>query len=801
MELYLNTELTPKKRAQDLLSKLSLDEKMAQVNCLFTYDGDWEWQKEYTRYGIGQVSALEVREMKSLKEAVTWQNRLQKQIIENSPHHIPAIFHMEGLCGAFIQESARFPSGIARASTWDPELEEQVGQTVGRQELSCGITQVLAPVLDISRDSRLGRQGETYGEDPTLAASMGTAYIKGVQAGKIRERRAECMAKHFLGFHHSQAGIHGAHCDIPDRLLYEVYGKPFQAVIRNAGLRGIMPCYCSINGEPVSASKRLLTGLLRGEMGFDGICGADYGAVGNVYRVQKIGEGVTEAGLLCMEAGMDVEMQNCCGFNEELKEWFQKGQANIDILNRAVQRILEAKFRMGLFEHPFALEGEELCSAFFSGEEQRVSLRCALESLVLLKNENVLPLSKNVKKIAVIGCHAQNARCFFGGYTHMSMAEAVYAAANSIAGMETGNVKQQDIDRIPGTQIQNDETEEFDAVLRLQKPECRNLLEELQAELPDTEILYAYGYPIAGDDLSHIQEALDIAGKADVVILTLGGKHGSCSIASMGEGVDSTDINLPVCQDTFIRRAAELNKPLIGVHFNGRPISSDIADQYLDAIIEAWNPAEMGAQAIVKVLLGEYNPGGKLPVSVAYNAGQIPVYYNHPNGSSYHQGESIGFQNYVDTPHTPRYFFGHGLSYTTFEYTDLKLDKKDVRPEDSVKIEVTVQNIGKYAGDEVVQLYFRDLYASLTRPVKELAGFQRITLAAGEKKTLVFTLEASQTAFLDRDMKWKIERGGIEVQVGSSSEDIRLKEAFTITENAWIEGRNRGFYAECVISP
>lgn len=366
--------------------------------------------------------------------------------------------------------------------------------------------------------------------------------------------------------------------------------------------------------------------------------------------------------------------------------------------------------------------------------------------------------------------------------------------------METGNVKQQDIDRIPGTQIQNDETEEFDAVLRLQKPECRNLLEELQAELPDTEILYAYGYPIAGDDLSHIEEALDIAGKADVVILTLGGKHGSCSIASMGEGVDSTDINLPVCQDTFIRRAAELNKPLIGVHFNGRPISSDIADQYLDAIIEAWNPAEMGAEAIVKVLLGEYNPGGKLPVSVAYNAGQIPVYYNHPNGSSYHQGESIGFQNYVDTPHTPRYFFGHGLSYTTFEYTDLKLDKKDVRPEDSVKIEVTVQNIGKYAGDEVVQLYFRDLYASMTRPVKELAGFQRVTLAAGEKKTLVFTLEASQTAFLDRDMKWKIERGGIEVQVGSSSEDIRLKEVFIITENAWVEGRNRGFYAECVIN-
>ena len=278
--------------------------------------------------------------------------------------------------------------------------------------------------------------------------------------------------------------------------------------------------------------------------------------------------------------------------------------------------------------------------------------------------------------------------------------------------------------------------------------------------------------------------------------MTLGGKNGSCSVASMGEGVDGTNINLPFCQETFIQRAAELGKPMVGIHFDGRPISSDVADQYLDAILEAWNPAEKGAEAVVKVLIGEYNPGGRLPVSVARCAGQIPIYYNHPNGSAYHQGESIGFKNYVDMPHTPRYYFGHGLSYTTFEYSGLKIDQKSIGPKEQIGIELTIKNTGSRKGDEIIQLYFRDLYASTTRPVKELAGFKRITLEAGEEKRVFFVMKASQTAFLDRTMRWKIEKGEFEIQIGSSSEEIQLCDMFCITEDAWIEGRERGFYAD-----
>lgn len=796
MEKYLNVNLTPQERAADLLSRLSLEEKMGQVNCLFPRRDNWEELAQQAKYGIGQVSTLNIRKLKSLDEAAAWQRKIQKMVMENSPHHVPAVFHMEGLCGPFIQNSVSLPSGIARGSSWDPELEESLGKIVSRQELSCGITQVLAPVLDISRDSRMGRQSETYGEDPTLAAALGTAYTNGVQEGETAGRKAESVAKHFLGFHNSQGGIHGANCDIPERLLNEVYGKPFQASISEANLRGIMPCYSSINGEPLSSSHKMLTGLLREEMGFDGVCAADYGAVGNVFHVQKVGESVTEAGLMCMEAGMDVEMQNCVGFNEELKEWFRSGRANMEILDRAVRRILEAKFRMGIFEHPYALENEALQEAFYRKEDEGILLRAALESLILLKNNGVLPFNPNGRKIAVVGCHAQNARCFFGGYTHISMMEAVHAVANSIAGMKAGSVEGREMITVPGTQIQSDETEAFDGVLRQLKPDCPNLLEELSRRIPEAKIRYAYGYPIAGDDLSHIDEALEAVAEADLVIMTLGGKNGSCSVASMGEGVDGTNINLPFCQETFIQRAAELGKPMVGIHFDGRPISSDVADQYLDAILEAWNPAEKGAEAVVKVLIGEYNPGGRLPVSVARCAGQIPIYYNHPNGSAYHQGESIGFKNYVDMPHTPRYYFGHGLSYTTFEYSGLKIDQKSIGPKEQIGIELTIKNTGSRKGDEIIQLYFRDLYASTTRPVKELAGFKRITLEAGEEKRVFFVMKASQTAFLDRTMRWKIEKGEFEIQIGSSSEEIQLCDMFCITEDAWIEGRERGFYAD-----
>lgn len=806
---YTDVTRSPVERAQALLKDMTLDEKMAQLGCIFPFGDNYDNMEQLAAqmpYGIGQVSTLEMRRIKTLEDAAAWQRKTQKTVMEQSPHHIPAIFHMEGLCGAFIQEGTSFPSGIARGSGWDPELEEQIAGVVAKQEAACGITHILAPVLDISRDSRMGRQGETYGEDPALAAALGAAYTRGIQSTEIGGRRPESVAKHFLGFHNSQGGIHGTNSDTPPRLLEEIYGKPFQAAIAESGLKGVMPSYNSIDGEPVSVSHGLLTELLRERMGFKGLCISDYGGINNAHEVQRIGENIGETGLLAMKAGMDMEMPKAIGYGEELKQIFYSGQENIELLDRTVLRVLEAKFRMGLFEHPLAIEGDSCKSIFEEKEGEKLSLQSARESMILLKNNGALPLSDKVKKLALIGPHADCARRFFGGYTHLCMMESVYAVANSIAGVE-GNPESGQISEamlpngelvkyVPGTNIQSDEAELFDDILRLQNPGCRSLLEEMRERMADTEIVYAYGYPVAGKDQSGFGEALQAVREADVVILTLGGKHGTCSMATMGEGVDAADINLPECQDAFIQAAAAYGKPLIGVHFDGRPISSDTADQYLDAVIEAWSPAEAGAQAVADVLLGAYNPGGKLPVSVAYHAGQIPVYYNHPNGSAWHQQESIGFVNYVDLPHTPRYCFGHGLSYTQFAYSGINLSRTEVGSDEEVQISCVVENMGSCAGDEVVQLYLRDRFASMTRPVKELAGFKRIHMEPGEKVLVTFTVRADQLAFLDRQAHWKVEKGDIDVEIGSSSEDIRLRETYRITEDQWIDGMERAFYAK-----
>lgn len=796
--LYQNIDLSPEERAAALLEELSLSEKMAQVRGIFPFGpgwNDWEAIARQTEYGIGQVSTLQMRDMATKEECCAWQRKIQEIVMSNSPHHIPAVFHMEGLCGPFIQDSTSLPSGIARGAGWDPALEERLGEMVSRQEAACGVTQTLAPVLDVARDPRMGRHGEPYGEEPTLVAAMGTAYLKGLQKKKTAGRKTEGTAKHFLAFHNSQGGIHGTHSLTPFRELQEVYGKPFQAAIAKGGLRGMMPCYCLIDGEPVHASRKLLTQLLREEMGFDGVSISDYGGVSNTHAVQHIGESLEEAALRCMDAGTDVELPSESAYSRGLEALFASGKAETAILDRAVLRVLTAKFRMGLFEHPFALQGKDLDKSFFQPGDRDLSLQAARQSVVLLKNTGVLPIRKKALTIALIGPHADHANKFFGGYTHLAMAESTFAARTSIAGVNQELTSEPSLQLVPGTQIQSDETPEIQAVLKHQKPSCKSMLQELRNRLPEATILYAYGYPVAGEETGGYEHALSQIASADLTILTLGGKHGTCSIASMGEGVDATSINLPRCQEEFLYRAASLGKPLIALHLDGRPLSSDAAESCCSAILECWSPAETGAQAICDVLLGAYNPGGRLPVSVAYNAGQVPVYSGHPWGSGWHQSESIGFPDYVDCPHKPRYPLGFGLSYTTFTYSDLRILPAVVPAGESVEIRFTVKNTGSVSGDEVAQLYVSDVFASMTRPVKELAGFSRVHLEPGEEKQLSFLLATSQLAFLDQEMRWKIEHGEVRVEAAASSDDVKLSGSFQIRGDRWIQGRDREFWA------
>ncbi|MDR1643990.1 MAG: glycoside hydrolase family 3 C-terminal domain-containing protein, partial [Clostridiales bacterium] len=431
-------------------------------------------------------------------------------------------------------------------------------------------------------------------------------------------------------------------------------------------------------------------------------------------------------------------------------------------------------------------------------ESKEISLLSAKESLVLLRNDGVLPIKnpknpKNPKRIAVVGCHANSARYFFGGYTHFSMAEGGLAARATMAGTD-GIASANDNpgttlndNCIPGTLIQDSDQPKFEELLNKMYPQTNSLIEEIKNRFPNATVTYSRGYSYAGSNTDDFDNALKIAKNSDLVILTLGGKHGTSSIATTGEGIDATNINLPECQERFIEKLSSLSAPSIGVHLDGRPISSDAADKYLNAVIEAWNPAEFGAKAIVDVLSGEYNPSGKLPISVAHNAGQIPVFYNHLNGSGTHQSESIGFEGYMDCSHEPRYAFGFGLSYTTFEYQNLIISEKI--------ISFDVKNAGNQSGTEVAQLYFSDQYASMARPCMELFGFRRVSLEPGETKKLSFEFDPTQFAFCDKQLRWVVEAGDFEIMVASSSDNIRLRGIYSVPKTSYVDGRNRKLYS------
>ncbi|HHV12709.1 MAG TPA: beta-glucosidase [Clostridiales bacterium] len=802
MEKYKDISLEPEERAEDLLSRMSLEEKLAQIVGYNPAKWSMDGLEDYP-YGVGQVAFFVALEKENTMEAVNLLNQIQDIVMERSEHRIPAIFHVETLCGAMIPDATSFPSGIGQASTFNPGLQETMAELIGKQASAAGVSQCFAPVLDISRDSRFGRQGETYGEDPALASAMGAAYVRGLQKGGGKKHRLMATAKHFVGYHNTQGGIHAANCDIPERMLQEVYVKPFQAAVTEAGLQGIMTSYNTVNGEAVSGSKHLLTEILREKMGFDGIVVSDYSSVSEMHERQKMYGSLEEAGLQALTAGVDQELPSRKSFNDTLMEWFKTGKADMAVLDRAVRRILTVKFRLGLFENPYASPAEEIIKEFSNPFTKEISLKCAQESLVLVKNDGVLPLSKSKKQIAVIGYHANTVRAMFGGYTAMSLYESDLVGENTMAGFNRKEASQEELialmeglskrEQYPGTSVQK-ESPDVEARVKKRVPDMQTLYEQLCESCGDIEFEYSYGYPYAGDDCSAHEAALEAAKKADAVIVTIGGKYGTGSTASTGEGIDSVNINLPPCQELFLEKLSKLNKPVIAVHFDGRPVSSDNADKYANAILEAWSPAERGAGAIVSVLFGDYNPAGRLPVSVAYSAGQIPVHYNHLNGSSYHQNTLSYFKSYADCTHEPRYYFGHGLSYTRFSYSNLVIQKNRLNPDEALVVQVEVENTGNMDGEEVVQLYISDKYASINRPNKELAGFIRTPIRAGETKKIQFRVDLSQLAFLDSGMKWKIEKGEMMVEIGSSAVDIRLKDSFYINEDCFIDGKNRGFY-------
>lgn len=794
MERYLDPTLTPEERADDLLAQMDLEEKFGQLQCWAMLDGFMGKPVEKLHpHGVGQVSCLAVTMMQDRQAVAGLVRRCQEQILAVSPHHIPAIFHIETLTGPLVTDAASFPCGIGQASGWDPELQQQMGEEIGHQGRMLGFSQGLAPVLDLCRDPRFGRQGEGYGEDPTLASAMGTAYVRGLQ----HDRQMMATSKHFLGFMAGQGGIHGARTAIEDRELREIYAKPFQAAITDGQLDGVMNSYASINGEPVVGSRHLFRDLLRDEMQFQGITVSDYSSVGQLETIHHLSADKAESGRLALEAGLDQELPSAECYGEALRESLRRGDTDPALLDQAVRRILVAKFRLGLFEHPFPAE-DLSDGAYGVDQAAALSLRVAEESLVLLKNDGVLPLAPSGKKVAVIGYHANSARALFGGYHAMSMKESSVGVTISMAGISVDPDSPVAFNAVnetyPGSRVCR-ENPKVEPLVRQCYPGIHSLLEALREECPDADFQYAEGYPYAGDDQSGFAQALELARQSDLVICTLGGHYGWNMAATSGEGIDSSDIGLPACQEEFLKQLAALHKPVVGVHFDGRPCSSDAADTVCNALVEAWAPGQRGGDAIARILLGKADPSGKLPCTVARDAGQIPVYYNHLNGSSYSLNNSIAFNSYVNEPHEPRYYFGHGLHYTRFAYRDLTLDKTELGPQEEAVVHLTVQNTGDRPGTEIVQLYAKDLQASVVRPALELVGFCRVSLQPGESKTVTFALPMSQLAFLDLAMRWKVESGKMQLLAGPSSKELPLSTEFSITGDAFVEGATRGFCA------
>ncbi|MDO4621797.1 MAG: glycoside hydrolase family 3 N-terminal domain-containing protein [Eubacteriales bacterium] len=792
MEKYLSNEFSPRERAEDLIARMSIEEKFAQLQGEFMENIGTK--REFPQ-GVGSVSCLAASIWENRQKVVDKIREIQEYVLKNSEHHIPAFFHIETATGVLMQEATTFPNELGQAATWNPDLEKQIGRVIGRQARACGITHGLAPVLDISRDPRMGRQGETFGEDPTLAAAMGVAYVSGIQNDGDLENGIMACSKHFLGFMNSMGGIHAARSLATPRELREVYGKPFQAAISKADLRSAMNSYSVVDGMPVAGNKELLTEMLRGEMGFNGIVAADYCSIGQLHTLYKLRESLALAGEMAIDAGMDCELPTVETFNAELLERFKSGQADIAVLNQSVFRILEEKFRLGLFENPYPKSDEEIKALVKTEEDEAISLQSARESMVLLKNNGVLPI-KEKKKIAVIGWHGNTTRPFFGCYTNFARQESRLGAKITMAG--TDNTEKIEIESVeekyPGSNVVL-EHPDTDKLARECYPGMVSIYEELKHRLPETEIVYSYGYPFTGNDTSHFAEALEAAGDADLVIVTLGGRYGWTTGCTTGEGIDSMNINLPVCQELFLRELAKLGKPTVGLHFDGRPCSSDAADETLDALLECFTPGVHGQEAVADILVGNYNPSGKLPVSIAYEGAQVPVYYAYERGSSQGQSESICFPDYVDGPHAPRYAFGHGLSYSSFEFSSIGTDKREYHPTDVIRVFFTVKNTGTMDGAYTPQLYAADEYASMIRPNMELIGFQKVFLKAGESKEVTLTVDPSQFAFLDRDMKWKIEAGEFTLKLGHASNRIDLTVSVKITEDLYIDGKTRAFYA------
>jgi len=755
--LYKNAKAPIEDRVNDLLGRMTVNEKVGQLLCplgwpMYTKSDKGKvgisdtYIKRMTQMPIGSFWAVlraDPWTQKTLttglnpKLAAEALNALQKYAVEKTRLGIPILFAEEAPHGHMAIGATVFPTALSQASTFDEELIQKMGEAIGLEVRAQGAHVGYGPVLDIAREPRWSRMEETFGEDPVLTGILGTAMVKGMQGQDYKDgKHVYSTLKHFAAYGIPEGGLNGEQANVGQRTLFSELLPQFKRAVK-AGVASIMTSYNSIDGVPCTANKYLLTDVLRNQWGFKGAVFSDLQSIEGIASTHHVAEDWGEAGVLALKAGVDFDLEgNSYGPNLEKK--LQEGKITMENLDRAVRNVLRLKFQMGLFENPY-VDPNVAAKVVRSKEHKELARQVAREGVVLLKNDGLLPLSKNLKRVAVIGPNADMMYNQLGDYT-----------------------APQD------------------------RKELTTVLDGVKNLLPKAQVTYVKGCAVRDTTQSQIKEAVAAAKAADVTILVVGGSSArdfettylstgaaivnKNAIADMecGEGYDRADLHLMGDQEKLMKALLDSGVKLVVVYIQGRPLNMNLASEQANALLTAWYPGEQGGQAIADVLFGDYNPAGRLPVGIPRNVGQLPVHYSkHPS------------HNYVDSSADPLFSFGYGLSYTKFEYSDLQLvpgNGMDVYQ----MVKCTVKNVGNVDGDEVVQLYINDVVASVEPLHKALKGFKRIHLKAGESKEISFNLGFEELSLYNMQMQQVVEPGKFKVMIGAASNDIRLNGEFEI---------------------
>ena len=770
MDVYENPAAPLQERIEDLLGQMTLEEKTCQMVTLYGYRRVLQdqlptplWKKRLWKDGIGAIdehlnSFVGWTAPPSTESPYIWPasrhawalNEVQRFFVEETRLGLPVDFTNEGIRGVEAYKATNFPTQLGLGSTWDRELIEQVGRVTGSEARLLGYTNVYAPILDVGRDQRWGRYEEIYGEDPYLVAELGIRMVRGLQ----KDGQVAATAKHYAIYSAGKGAREGmARCDpqVPPREVENIHMYPWRRVIREGGLLGVMSSYNDYDGEPIQGSRYWLYDRLRGDFGFQGYVVSDSDAVEYLHSKHHTSADMKESVRQSVEAGLNVR----CTFRSPdsyvlpLRELVEEGTLSMDTIDERVRDILRVKFLVGLFDHPYVSE-EAMRRADVEvngAENNKMALRASLESLILLKNNGLLPLeSASLKRVAVIGPNADEDH-----YAHVHYGPQATETVTVYQGLKQALSPQAEVTWAQG---------------------CPHV----DSRWPDSEI---YGFTPTKEELALIRQAVKAARRADVAVLVLGGNVRTC-----GENRSRTSLDLPPIQQLLVSEVKKTGKPLVVVLISGRPLTINKEEQLADAVLQAWYPGAHGGTAVAMALLGQYNPGGKLTVTFPRTVGQIPFNFPYKPGSQVDGYAGLGPEGQKTRAAGALYPFGYGLSYTTFAYSNLRLSAERILPGEGVSLQFDLTNTGRYAGDEVVQLYLNDRVSSLTVYEKLLRGFERVHLEPGETKTVCMDLSPEAFSMLNLRMERVVEPGLFDLYLGSSSVDLRLGATLTVLDPA-----------------